>query len=309
MAFQNGFAASLIINGKPQRELNESGDRTVRIPFGSEYAIRVKNKSNVRAYVSIDIDGTDVMGGKLLMRPGQTIDVERFVVDGDLLKGKRFKFVSAGHSDVQDPTSFENGLIRVKIEQEYVPWTYTTTYFNTNDNTTFKTNAYRHTGVEGSSILRSRGIGGAGGGAGSTTGAAQGGVTNCANTSHNNFYIGNAQPPSYGSVMDTEAVTSDAGATVEGSVSNQKFESTSEAFATYAPFFIELRMRGPKVEQPVRQTWYEFDLLGKRAKSVVPLSQINQVLMGQAALAIARAEVNGKTVSDITILADSVMVA
>lgn len=303
MAFQSGFTASLIINGKSQRELNESGDRTVRIPFGSEYAIRIKNKTKGRAYVSVDIDGTDVLGGKLIIRAGQTIDLERFVVDGDLSKGKRFKFVSAGHGDVQDPTSEENGLICVKIEPEMI-FSYTNaTYMQQGYGGVLRN--YTNPTLGGSSILRSASFGGSGtGGAGTSFS-----ISTNAMAGNSSTVSLNAQP--VGCVMDynSNPVTSDVGATVEGSVSHQQFQASYEAFATTFPVNIDIRIKGPKVENVVVQQWYEFELMGRKAKSVLPLNMINQKIMGDAALAIAQAEVRGQPISTLTILADSVQVA
>lgn len=120
MAFANNYVVSVLVNDKPQRELNVNGKRTIQIPFDSEYKLRLKNQTNSRALVNITIDGAPVfMGGKqLILESKQTIDLERFVADLD--QGRKFKFVkkdklaSEGHFD---PTSEELG----KISVEFVP--------------------------------------------------------------------------------------------------------------------------------------------------------------------------------------------
>lgn len=119
-AFQKpGFVVAVIHNGQIIREMSEGGERVVRLPFNSEYSIRLINKTNKRAYASIKIDGTSILAGKLVLGANDKIDVERFMLDGDTSVGKRLKFVSSTESsDVQDPTSPDNGLLEVVFEPE-----------------------------------------------------------------------------------------------------------------------------------------------------------------------------------------------
>ena len=63
-----GYVVVLLHQGKPVREFAEGSQKVCRIPFDSEYTIRIKNKTWRRALVSISIDGTDVLsGGKRLI--------------------------------------------------------------------------------------------------------------------------------------------------------------------------------------------------------------------------------------------------
>lgn len=126
------FVVSIIQNDKPLREYNENNTRVCHVPFESEYKVRIKNKSFKRAMATISIDGTDAMGSrKLILEPHQTIDVERFVEN--LGEGKKFKFVSLARGvltgEIQDPTSSENGAIKVDIYPELVLQTYFSGYF------------------------------------------------------------------------------------------------------------------------------------------------------------------------------------
>jgi len=118
MSYQNGYVVSVLIDGKPIKESREKDRRICRIPFGSEYKIRLKNNHPVRAMVTISIDGVDVVmhGDKLILFPYQTLDVERFVEN--LSEGKKFRFVSVNSHEVSDPTSSENGLIEVNFWKE-----------------------------------------------------------------------------------------------------------------------------------------------------------------------------------------------
>jgi len=93
MGYSNGFVASIILKNKPLREFKYGGKRTVKVPFGSEYIIRLKNKSKEPALVDVSIDGTDVLNGaELVLKAGETMDLERFVDDNS--KGKKFKYIS-----------------------------------------------------------------------------------------------------------------------------------------------------------------------------------------------------------------------
>ena len=121
MAYQSGFVVSVLQNNKPIREFNNCGERVARIPFDSEYKLRLKNKTKVRALVEIDIDGTDILdGSRLILKAGDTVDLERFVDDS--YEGRKFKFMSlekgAAIGKIQDPTSVDNGLIEVRFYKE-----------------------------------------------------------------------------------------------------------------------------------------------------------------------------------------------
>lgn len=124
MAYQEGLVASIYVNDKPIREFNYKGQRTCRIPFGSEYQILIKNKSPRRGLISVDIDGMDVLGCKqLIIRPHDQLLLGRFVDDLDV--GKKFKFISLNEGietgEIQDPTSKDNGLITIKFYKETEP--------------------------------------------------------------------------------------------------------------------------------------------------------------------------------------------
>jgi hypothetical protein len=118
------FVVTILVDGKPLREFREDDIRTVKIPFGSEYTIRIKSKYIRRAKASILIDGTEVFtGGKQLIIPALgTVDVERFVDSLD--SGKKFKFVSIEEGtktgQIQDPTSTDNGTIKIYVYPEIV---------------------------------------------------------------------------------------------------------------------------------------------------------------------------------------------
>lgn len=101
------------------RVLRENGD-TVQLPFGSEYSILIKNKNTVRAIAKVEIDGVDVTGSGVVVPPNGSIDLERFIKDGNLTSGNRFKFIERTKLIEDGPRGVqaEDGLVRVEFQFE-----------------------------------------------------------------------------------------------------------------------------------------------------------------------------------------------
>lgn len=113
--YKDKFVLSVIHNGSPVRESGSKHNRQAAIPFGSEYKIRLKNKNDRSCAVRLFIDGTPVSNfGDFVVSAGGSVDLERFVTDS-MNSGKRFKFVTLDHRDVDDPTSSDNGIIRAEF--------------------------------------------------------------------------------------------------------------------------------------------------------------------------------------------------
>ena len=255
MAYESNFVVSIVHNNKPLREFNECGTRVCRVPFNSEYKIRLKSKTWKRALAVITIDGTDVLsGGKaVLLSPYQTVDLERFVDDLDA--GRKFKFVSvekgAMTGEVQDPTSAENGWIQVDVYPEVdAPKVYPTS------DTGIPICSTKDMG----SVCRSRGM--------STifSVAADNGINlsgatmdfmSCSNESFatntvaNTFYTSGAVPTpcsiSGGVSEERYRAISDKGATAEGTHSGQQFRLETKSFEVEEkPVSIKILLKGPK---------------------------------------------------------------
>lgn len=104
---------------KPLREYESEKTKVGRscdvyLPFNSEYKFLIKNNNNCRVRVEIEIDGSLVSGGGLVIDQNSQDYIERFV-DTD----RKFKFVKATDEAVADPSNPENGGIRVKVYREY----------------------------------------------------------------------------------------------------------------------------------------------------------------------------------------------
>lgn len=116
MAYDSSFVLCVLHDGSPVREINGQ----VSVPFHSEYKVRLKNKhSYLRAKARVWIDGRKVSGlGDFILKPGETLDLERFL-DESLSSGNRFKFVPLSDKRVNDPTDSDNGIIKVEFYREY----------------------------------------------------------------------------------------------------------------------------------------------------------------------------------------------
>ena len=116
MMYQSKLVASLKANGKILREFKD----TVYIPFGSEYQFLLKNLHTQRAVVNIFIDGENVVDGGLVLDPGREVDLERYVKNGNLTEGNKFKFIERTQAIEDGPrgVKLEDGLIRIEFQYE-----------------------------------------------------------------------------------------------------------------------------------------------------------------------------------------------
>jgi hypothetical protein len=121
MMYNQKLVASLKANGKILREFKD----TVYIPFGSEYSIVLKNLNTVRAIVNITLDGTDVCPGGLVLLAGQTIDLERWIKNGNLSAGNKFKFIErTAQIEAHKGIGIEDGIINISYQFEHLPITF-----------------------------------------------------------------------------------------------------------------------------------------------------------------------------------------
>jgi zinc-ribbon domain len=117
MMYANKFTAAIKVAGKVLREQND----TVRIPFGSEYSILLKNLNTVRAVVDVYIDGDNIVPGGLVIGAGEQIDLERSIKNNNYSTGNKFKFIERT-SAIEDHrgVGLEDGIIRVEFKFEVV---------------------------------------------------------------------------------------------------------------------------------------------------------------------------------------------
>lgn len=114
--YQDKVVAAIKVNG---RVLREQGD-TVSLPFGCEYSILVKNLNSVRAQITVAVDGADA-AGQLVIAPNSSIELERFIRNGNLQSGNRFKFIErTSEIEAHRGIGSDDGLIRVEAWRERV---------------------------------------------------------------------------------------------------------------------------------------------------------------------------------------------
>ncbi len=116
MMFNEKLVASIKSKGKVLREFKD----TVYIPFASEYSILIKNLNTVRALVNVFIDGENAVPGGLVINPGQSIDLERWIKNGNLTEGNKFKFIERTSAIEDGPRGIklEDGLVRIEYQFE-----------------------------------------------------------------------------------------------------------------------------------------------------------------------------------------------
>ena len=116
MMYNQKLAIALKSAGKVLREFKDE----VYVPFGTEYSILIKNLNTVRALVTVSVDGEDVgEGTKFIIDANDSIDLERFVKNGNYDAGNRFKFIERT-SKIEDHRGIgvEDGLVRVEFQFE-----------------------------------------------------------------------------------------------------------------------------------------------------------------------------------------------
>ena len=115
MMYNRKFAAAIKVNGRVLREFKD----TVYVPFASEYSILLKNLNTKRAIVNVFIDGEDQTPGGLVIDAGREVNLERSIKNNNLNEGNRFKFIErTGSVEQHRGIKLEDGIVRVEFEFE-----------------------------------------------------------------------------------------------------------------------------------------------------------------------------------------------
>mgnify|MGYP002787057736 CR=1 FL=1 len=117
MVYNEKLAVAIKSAGKVLREFKD----TVFIPFGSEYSILIKNLNTVRALVKVSIDGQyiDESGNGFIVGANNDIELERFLRNGNLNAGNRFKFIERTDRVEQSRgIGVEDGIVRIEFQYE-----------------------------------------------------------------------------------------------------------------------------------------------------------------------------------------------
>jgi hypothetical protein len=151
MVYSNNFAVALLAQPRRDvvREFQENGSNFAYLPFGTEYALRLKNINSKTAVVSVEIDGEDVLSNnQLIVLPNDYVDLEGFMENMQITH--RFKFIEKTDKIANfRGNKIEDGLIRVSWRFEkpsenvrikaddpwrnpYNPWVNPNIHWNTN---------------------------------------------------------------------------------------------------------------------------------------------------------------------------------
>lgn len=274
MAYTNpGFVISVLHQSNPIREVWENNERICRLPFESEYVLRLWNKTSARAMARVEIDGMKASANEFVLQPGEKLDLERFCLDGNLTTGKRFKFTSvekgAQTGEIQDPTSPDNGKIRVTFFPER-SWLETLLFTQSSQpqpgyswNIQNNHNPFINTspglpysypsaiGIRDSGSIRGPEI------------------YSCSN---------NATSAVNSHMAETPKAQSDAGGTATGSTSTQQFSLYGASFPTKDPVVLEIRLKGPSPDSPwtVRMTSQGLTV-SYQGHEIVPAPEVERV--------------------------------
>lgn len=115
--YSQKLVACIKVNGRVLREFDGN---TVKMPFGSEWSLLIKNLNSVRVQVKVSIDGTDATDGTwLVIQPNSEIDFQRFIKNGNFDKGNSFKFIERTESvEHARGIKIDDGLIRIEFQFE-----------------------------------------------------------------------------------------------------------------------------------------------------------------------------------------------
>lgn len=223
------FAAAIKVNGKVLREFKDQ----VYVPFASEYSILLKNLNTKRAIVNVYIDGENQTPNGLVIDAGREATLERSIKNNNLNEGNKFKFIErTGAVEQHRGIKLEDGIVRVEFEfeREQPQW-----YSNNNSNQVkgpwvnpgYNTWNIQDTGPYYGVTCNS------------TTNSVLRG-SSATSATLNNISIGTAQ-----STVSTQNVSyNDAGITVAGSKSDQKFQTVFGVYGDGTKHSIVLKLLG-----------------------------------------------------------------
>lgn len=233
--YSNKFVACLVVNGKIVREVGEE----VYLPFGSEYAIRLKNLDTRRAVVSISVDGEDATGGtQLVIGANEETDFKGFLDAANNVAHNRFRFIEKTDkiSEHRGDRS-DDGLIRIEFQFEEPP--YVPTYRPKIKKTKGWPDYDRPSPMWGGGVLRGSSLGGP---AYDSSGEISCNAAGCDNLkSAVDMGFASASP-----TLDSVDLDNDQGITVAGSVVNQKFGTTHVGYLDPTKYSIVFHLKGKK---------------------------------------------------------------
>lgn len=254
MMYNQKLVASLKANGKILREFKD----TVYCPFGAEYSILLKNLNTVRAVVNVYIDGENQTPGGLILNAHQEVDLQRSIKNGNLTEGNCFKFIErTGAVEQHRGIKLEDGIVRIEYQFE-IP----RPVLQVNDTSWMNdTHKFRYTGSSGG-LTNTVGTAGATSGTMNINGMlrtadySKGETLRAMSSSATAEYMATNNITTQSNVHDGMATMdwNDAGITVPGSKSTQKFQTAYIGALDPQTHSIVLKILGETPDnEPVRK--------------------------------------------------------
>lgn len=262
MMYSNKLVASLKANGKILREFKD----TVYCPFGAEYSILLKNLNTVRAVVNVYIDGENQTPGGLVLNAHQEVDLQRSIKNGNLIEGNKFKFIErTGAVENHRGIKLEDGIVRIEYQFEMArpviaisDNVYTKRLERTSQPDNYRYGDYLNTtiGTVGA-ISGSMNINGMLRSADYSSGEtmkAQASAATAEYMATNNIKAQSTDFHDGMATMDSYVPQNDAGITVPGSKSTQKFQTAYVGALDPQKYSIVLKILGETPDnEPVRK--------------------------------------------------------
>ncbi len=247
MTYREHIVAVLKVDGHILREDHD----TVTLPFGAEYSIMIKNLNSVRVQAKVSIDGKDVTdGARMIIHPNSSLDLERYIHNGNMNAGNRFKFIErTPEIEEHRGAGIDDGIIRVETWAEVVQPMTIDYYYQ-------QQHPWRTPSPFIDGILRSNSV------RPTSSTAKRSGIRG----SSTNFTA-----PLQGNDAELQ-MNCDAGITVPGSVSNQQFFTVSDFPVENQSHVLVLKLRGSvggiKADRPVTVHYKpECSTCGRRNKA------------------------------------------
>lgn len=112
--YKEKFVVAIKHNGKVLREIGD----VVKLPFGSEFSVLVKNLNSRRAKFTLHIDGTDVLDGtSIIVNANSEVEMKRFIRNGNMNEGNAYKFIERTKQIEDGPRGIkvDDGIVRVEF--------------------------------------------------------------------------------------------------------------------------------------------------------------------------------------------------
>jgi hypothetical protein len=118
MVYHEKVVAAIKVSGQVLREAKG----VVTLPFGCEFSILVKNLNSVRIQSMVSVDGREVTNRRLVIAPNSSLELERFIRNGNLRAGNRFKFIERTREiEEHRGLGVDDGIVRIESWTEHVP--------------------------------------------------------------------------------------------------------------------------------------------------------------------------------------------